>query len=111
MTSMPPMCRICTRKEHFPFAVRPYSQKRGVPCWNPTCSSSRSSKEEPAMTNSSRYPLIGAVAFASLLALGGLGCERHETTSRTPDGDVKVQTEVDKSDSDAEANADVRKND
>jgi hypothetical protein len=66
-------------------------------------------KEEAIMTDSSRFPLIGAVAVFGMLALGALGCETRETVTRTPDGNVRVQTEAD--DTDAEANADIRDDD
>ena len=53
--------------------------------------------------STSSTSLLGAVAFASLLALGALGCESRETTTdRAPAGsDVRVRTEGERPDAEA----------
>ena len=63
------------------------------------------------MSTTSSFSLLGALAFASALALGAAGCETRETTTRTPDGDVKVETKVERPDADVDANIDKDDND
>jgi len=57
------------------------------------------------MSPMSSLSLFGAV-FACVLALGAAGCETRETTTKTPDGDVRVNTQVERPDADVDANID-----